>query len=561
MNTAANTTVALTGILPAIMIASAVLTALATVFLLWLYRRAVMRAMGTTSGAAAMQVPSVARETDTGVDSQPLTITTHDVGSGSGASTLAEKAYGEAGRSLRRTTLVYLAGGLVYALVFASAWSVVSEGGLIAVRFVWLFVCYSWPMVLAVGLVAVIDPRRHAVIAGVYGIFLIGIAVTALVRNPGVTPGQLLFFWLYANGTATLLLLAFLRRRVRAVGPLMLAFSVSGVTGAVLSIQIVGSSENLLRGVVAFGSRLGLGATELFVLLHLVGFGVFGIIGWILLRWIGQRYRLKRTSDQSLTLDAMWLLFGVMQSITLVFEDWAWIFTGIFAFAAYKLVVRIGFGLSARHSGDGDSGPSLLLLRVFALGRRSERLFHMVSKLWLRAGRIDLIAGPDLVTATVEPNEFLDFVGRRLSRQFVRDETDLRSRLPQLDRKPDPDGRHRVNEFFCHADTWQMTMTQLAAQTNAVMMDLRSFSPDNQGCFYELQELLNNVSLTRILLVVDDTTDRIFLEQTLQNLWSGINRKSVNLGLSSPEVRLFRLSDQTGGEVKILLKLLFGIGF
>ena len=121
-------------------------------------------------------------------------------------------------------------------------------------------------------------------------------------------------------------------------------------------------------------------------------------------------------------------------------------------------------------------------------------------------------------------------------------------------------GRHRVNEFFCHADTWQMTMTQLAAQTNAVLMDLRSFSPGNQGCLYELQALLNNVSLTRVLLVIDDTTDRTFLEQTLQSLWSKIYRKSVNLRLSSPELRLFRLSHQTAGEVKALLKRLLSLG-
>jgi hypothetical protein len=256
----------------------------------------------------------------------------------------------------------------------------------------------------------------------------------------------------------------------------------------------------------------------------------------------------------------MWLMFGVVQSITLVFEGWAWIFTGILAFAIYKLVVRAGFGLLTRQPGDDSAGPSLLLLRVFALGRRSERLFHMVSKLWLRAGRIDLIAGPDLVTATVEPHEFLDFLGRRLSRRFVRDEADLLSRLARLDRKPDPDGRHRVNEFFCHADTWQMTMIQLAAQTNAVLIDLRSFSPGNQGCLYELQELLKNVSLTRVLFIIDDTTDRIFLEQALQSLWTRVGDNSANLRLSSPEVRLFRLSHQTAGEARALLKFLLGLG-
>jgi hypothetical protein len=103
-----------------------------------------------------------------------------------------------------------------------------------------------------------------------------------------------------------------------------------------------------------------------------------------------------------------------------------------------------------------------------------------------------------------------------------------------------------------------MTMTELAAQSNAVFMALRSFSSANQGCLYELQELLSNVSLARVLLVIDDTTDRVFLEQTLHRLWARLGDNSPNLRLSSPEVRLFRVSSQAAGEAMALLKLLLG---
>jgi hypothetical protein len=120
MNAAVDTTVALTGILPAVMIASAVLTALVAVFLLWLYRRAVVRAMDTTSGSADMQAPSVALEVKPDADLPALAITTLDVGSTAVKSHGVEDAYRKASRSLRQAALVYLAGGLAYALVFAS---------------------------------------------------------------------------------------------------------------------------------------------------------------------------------------------------------------------------------------------------------------------------------------------------------------------------------------------------------------------------------------------------------------------------------------------------------
>lgn len=553
-----DSTVALTGILPAVMLASAGLTAVVSIFLLWLYRNAVLRSMRATTGSIDIGMPSTEAATRSTGNAPTLTIATIEVKRLPDKSLAAATAFRRATQSLRRSTLIYVVGGLLYALVFASAWIAVSKGGFIPVRFLWLLVCYSWPVVLTTGLLLAMGRRQWITLIGVYVVALVLIAALALVRNPALSLGQLGFFWAYANGPATVLLFTFLNRRVRAVGPLVLVFMVAGVTGAVLAIQVVGSNDGLLRGVVALGSVLGLGATFLYVLLHIVGFMVFGFLGWFLLHWIGRRYQLKRFSDQSLTMDAMWLLFGILQSITLVFEGWIWIFSGIVAFAIYRLAVRIGFARLARQSGDDSEPHTLLLLRVFSLGKRSEKLFNMMAKLWLRVGNVSLIAGPDLVTTTVEPHEFLAFLGNRLSRQFVQGEEDLQSRLSRIDRKPDPDGRHRVNEFFCYTDTWQSTMTQLAAQSNAVLMDLRSFSASNQGCLYELQQLLGCVPLVRILLVIDKTTDQVFLKKTLHRLWENIDATSPNLRVTSPKVRLYEVTSQSAAEIRNLLILLLG---
>ena len=194
----------------------------------------------------------------------------------------------------------------------------------------------------------------------------------------------------------------------------------------------------------------------------------------------------------------------------------------------------------------------LLLLRVFALGRRSEQFFHVLSKWWRRTGSVSMIAGPDLLTAVVEPYEFLDFVSGKLSRQFVQGEADLQQRLALLDKRADPDSLYRVNEFFCHADTWQMTMRQLARESNAVLMDLRSFSPENQGCLYELEQLLDIVDLAQVTFLVDETTDLRFLEKTLQMLWNNVNIDSPNCRVESPTVQIVH----AGGQSRQLMKTL-----
>ena len=84
-----------------------------------------------------------------------------------------------------------------------------------------------------------------------------------------------------------------------------------------------------------------------------------------------------------------------------------------------------------------------------------------------------MIAGPDLATSTVEPHEFLDFVSGRMARRFIDSAQTLDLRISQMDLEPDFDNRLRVNDFFCHDDTWRMTLARLAGESDAVLMDLR----------------------------------------------------------------------------------------
>ncbi|MFX0065858.1 MAG: hypothetical protein ACFFC7_27100, partial [Candidatus Hermodarchaeota archaeon] len=510
-----DSTVMLTGMLPFVVLVAAVLTALTSAFFLWLYRRATLRAMERYAGAEGPPLTQEEKRGAVAKNSTPLTIKSWQDDMPV-TSADAETAYRRAAHSLRSAAMVYAAGGLAYALILAMAWMIAAGADYSLGRFLWLLTCYAWPTVFAFNIIAVMDRRVSLLATCSYFAIVAVIALYVLVRSPNVSTGQLVFLWFFANAPGTVLLLTFFHRRVRSVGPLVLAFMVVGVTGAFLAVEVVRNNEGLLGGIVSIGDAVGLGATALFVLMLAAGFAVFGLLGWWLLGRIGRFYRAKRLSDQSLTLDSLWLLFGVVQSFTLVFEGWGWIFTGLVAFAAYKAVTRVGFALLRKRASSDLRSPMLLLLRVFALGRRSEQFFGTFSKLWRRSGSISLIAGPDLLTAVVEPHEFLDFVSGRLSRQFVQDEADLKQRLTVLDRQPDPDGRYRVNEFFCHADTWRMTMRQLAKDSDAVLMDLRSFSHANHGCLYELAQLLDIVDLERVLFLVDETTDRQFLQEKLQ---------------------------------------------
>lgn len=537
-----------TGVLPFLVLLSAALTLPVSLGLLALYRRAVLRSMARSGGTSPPDAP-----TPPPARPPEARLALEDVAPAPPVGGPATRAIR---RSLGRAVSVQVAAGLAYALSLSVAWMVFAwgEGGFVAARFLWLLSCYAWPTALAVGLTAATSRAQRLLIGALYFGLVLAFAGWALARNPTLSALAVAQFWLITNLPATLLLLAFLHRRIRAVGPLVLVFMVAALTGSQLAIALVGSSEAGLRAAVGIGGTLGLGGSGTFFALMLAGAALAAVGGWLILGWLGRRHLARRSSDQALTLDAMWLLFAIVQTVSFGFEGVAWMAAGPVAFLVYKLVSGAGWRIAGLGRARADA-PSLLLLRVFALGARSERLFDALAKRWLRLGDISLIAGPDLATTTVEPHEFLDFVGGRLSRQFVHDGADLERRLATRALGPDPDGRHRVNEFFCHADTWQLAMQRLARGADVVLMDLRSFSAGNQGCRYELGRLLDSVPLSRVVLLVDAGTDRAFLEDSLQTLWRTLAADSPNRQLATPRLRVLS-ADRAETAVNALPELL-----
>jgi hypothetical protein len=333
-------------------------------------------------------------------------------------------------------------------------------------------------------------------------------------------------------------------------------FLIVVATGSQTILSIAAQDESVLLTIARAGFAMGLSGTGVFVGMILLGMLLFALLGWPLLQWLGRLYERKKFSDQSLAVDSIWLLFGLIDSIGLVFEGPLWIFTGLVAFATYKITLALARRLLNR---DPVVEPrTLLLLRVFALGKRSELLFDQLRKHWQPLGSIMMIAGPDLATSTVEPHEFLEFLSGRQAGRFVTDRGALQQRIDQTDWQRDPDGRYRINEFFCHNDTWQTTVEELASRSGATLMDLRSFTPANQGCIFELGRLVDGVDLTRVVFLIDSTTDSAFLHDTLQQLWSKVATASPNIRGAAPAARVLSIAKQSERDLDALLRLLLG---
>lgn len=551
-------TLALTGQLPFVILAAALAAFPFSLLLLRLYRRQVIRTMGTRVRAEVektsdLQPRSPAQQNT--LDKPPLLVTELDASEPRGE--FARDLYHRLRASPWRGARLYALGGVVFTLVMTSAVLVSSGIELSPVQFLLVFWVYGWPIVLTVNLVGASARRDRFFIVSGYFVVLLVLSVAAVALSTDFTLVQLTTLWMITNLPPTLLLLAFLARPIRAVGPLVLTFMILAFTGSVFALAIAGSHEALLSTIAAFAFNLGATATATFFAIVLLGFVLFAALGWLALGWLRRGYVSKRLSDQSISIDALWLMFGIVQSVGMAFEGVYWMLSGVLAFVAYKLTVRAGFRLRPAPASVGQSSNTrLLLLRVFSLGKRSERLFDRVTKHWRYLGNVQLIAGPDLAMTTVEPHEFLSFVSGGLAGSFIDGERALQSRMNNLDADPDFDRRFRVNDFFCYDDTWEGVLSRLVKESDVVMMDLRGFSPQNAGCVRELQELVNVIALQRVVLVIDGTTDLPFLRQSLEHLWKHVKPISPNLTKAPAEVRLFRLTGLGSRQLRGLLACL-----
>jgi len=492
--------------------------------LLGLYRRAVFKSMRRRAGNAGLdqmrRLNDAARGTQsvpqfTTIDDMPLTALT----------SIARRTFRRARLLLSLTALVYVMAGLGFALVTTLAALSAGHSRINPLRFVTFLWLYAWPAALAVNLVAAHSKRTKVIVVLVYFFGYLVLSVTAVAIRPQLTLSQMLEFWILEDLYPTILLLIFINRRVRAVGPLVFLLMILAVNGAMAAPYFLFSRYTKPLTVLPLQI---LGASYTFSVTQVFGFAVLGGAGWCALQHVRRRYEEKKLSDQMIVLGAMWLQFAVFWFVELAFEGYIWMLSVVPAIVAYVLISRAGFVLIRSFARSRDEGHKLLVLRVFALRRLRERLFEVVAKCWRHVGSIIQIAGPDLATATVQPHEFLDFMGGKLSRRFIDSPKTFELRLSETDNEADADGRFRVNDFFCYDDTWRYVLDRLIQDSDAVLMDLRGFSSLNSGCIFEIDELLNLVPMERVVLVIDNATDEAFLRSTMTELWRKMCPTSPN---------------------------------
>jgi hypothetical protein len=368
-------------------------------------------------------------------------------------------------------------------------------------RWLLLGLFYAWPMVLGWGL-AQRWPWRQVMLALLAYLAVMAALVMLRSTEAQTLAGVLGWFGSEVVVPIVVTLLIGASGRIRAAAPYLLPVFLALAAASVLSLQwFAAQVEQPTAFERALVYNLGVTGTFLFLI-----FAPWLPLAWPLYvfgRWLAGAYLAKRFSDLGYLFAAYWFVVLFSSALTALAGNGP---AGLIPLAAW-LWIPLALFMARDWLRPVAAPPTLLVLRVFQRDAAVAALFDRVVERWRLTGNTVLIAGTDLVSRTLDPDNLFAFLNGRLAERFIASEDEAPRRVAELDLAPDPDGRYRVNECYCFDTTWQAALRALVQASDVVLMDLRGFRAENRGCRFELGVLARSPHLRRVVLLRDAVTD------------------------------------------------------
>jgi hypothetical protein len=371
-----------------------------------------------------------------------------------------------------------------------------------------------WPVIPCLGLMWRWSRRR---VAGALLLWFVLCFAVLLWRVERTAPTQLLGYLAFEIGPPMLLAGAVcLGGATRAVAPWLLLPMVGLVwasqTGLDLIALMIPDPPHWFLALTGW-----LGAYPVMAL--------FTLLPWLLAWWplkllaraLARAYARKWLSELMVLFTAVWCISQAAKALIAASDMGPAAAVLLLPLAWVPLVMTFSRVLHR----EAGRPPTLLVLRVFQHDARIQALFDHVIERWRLTGNTVLIAGTDLVDRTLDAEDIFSFIDGRLAERFIRSPADVAARLAAFDLAPDADGRHRINECYCHDSTWQLALDALVQRSDVVLMDLRSFSARNQGCRHELGVLSRAARVQRVVVLADGDTDRAEARAAMQGAPQG----------------------------------------
>ncbi len=158
---------------------------------------------------------------------------------------------------------------------------------------------------------------------------------------------------------------------------------------------------------------------------------------------------------------------------------------------------------------------------------------------------------------------FIAFEYIQIERSFIKSRETIQARITRLEKRPRglAEGTFTGIPTMCHVNTWRGTVAEMVKTTDIVMMDLRGFSEEKKGCEYEIDFLLDNICINRVLILIDTQDDQEFIRGAILARWKYLRIHSPNLGVTDPKIQIYISSEQNEVDVQGIFDLLLGTAF
>ncbi|MBU1366067.1 MAG: hypothetical protein KKE51_19790 [Gammaproteobacteria bacterium] len=404
----------------------------------------------------------------------------------------------------RRLLVSFIGLTLVIALSRTVLTQLIADGPITLKTVATLGAAYAWPVLPVLAVIG--RWSRPRFVGAMLGWLVLAIALLSWRTNENVSFAQIVGWMLFDTGLPLIVVTALcLGGATRAVGawlaPLFIVFSASSQLGLDLLAAMIEAESPFIAWLAGW-----LGATTAFTL--------FAVLPWLIAwwparalgRWLAESYRERRISELFYLFTAVWTIALIGPALGAI-GDLGW---GAMVCFAPLLWIPLGAALMQGFAGPADTGrpPTLLVLRVFQQDANVQAIFDRVIERWRLSGNTVLIAGTDLADRTIDADDIFTFIDGRLGERFINRVADIEPRLRQFELEPDVEGRYRVNECYCHDNTWQQALDRLVGISDVVLMDLRNFKAKNAGCVHELGVLARAGNLARVVILSNPQTER-----------------------------------------------------
>jgi hypothetical protein len=233
-----------------------------------------------------------------------------------------------------------------------------------------------------------------------------------------------------------------------------------------------------------------------------------------------------------------------------------WSFVLLVPWVVYELAVNICQRVLGKR-GQQRAPLTLCLVGGGRAAARRDQLADELARNWGYLGPVSRLHQVCPRLGELEVGDVLKLIAKPRWTGVVGDVATLGAALEGFDLGPDPDGRFRMNRLIAPAPTvWREALTRLARSCDVAVVDARRFSAANAENVRETLQVIDVVSLNRLIFVADKTTDQTLLEDELRKQWQELAAGSPNQLLERPVARVFHVEALDEREIKGLLLLL-----